>query len=317
MKRKNALGTPRALDATRTRRGSQQTAGGRAVGAGQDIDASGRISGADGPEFYYDDQKRRRIRVDGLTLEVSAHSPTAIRARLGRGMETGRDGIDTKIDGTSIRRAPDGSHQARPSASEVLADSATTSLGSNVSEMILRLQTNKANAADVAASVAALQALINANTSAIEAAQAAIAALQANTVGAGQGLSGGGSVPSNPVLAAAFGTTSGMCMQGNDSRVTPSIVVCTGATVNLTNTGDVIVEIDNSAANCTVNLMAATSALAGRRVTCVVTGYSAIRTITCAVTGGSLIEGAASVLLTLLGTMRTWYCTGTAWRRCA
>lgn len=66
-------------------------------------------------------------------------------------------------------------------------------------------------------------------------ATAAEALLGAHTVTAGTGLTGGGAVTSNPVIAANFGQVAGTVMQGNDPRISApiNVVVTATTTVNL------------------------------------------------------------------------------------
>lgn len=101
-------------------------------------------------------------------------------------------------------------------------------------------------------------------------------------------------------------------LQANSLKVT-TIQQCANTTLDVAfdGIGDVIVEIDNSSASCTVNLPTASTIFAGRRITAVVIAYNGANTITIA---GSL-EGAASVALTALREFRTWYCTSTTWER--
>jgi hypothetical protein len=102
-RRRVTSGTPRALDPTRARRGSQQAAAGRVAGQGQTVDASGRTQADIGDEFFFDERGRQRLRVDDETVEIAPGSPRRVRA---------------KIADDSIVRSPHGM-MARPTADQV------------------------------------------------------------------------------------------------------------------------------------------------------------------------------------------------------
>lgn len=214
-KDRRVIGHVRALDSTRARRASQVTSAGEDVSAPLTLDRNGRRGLELGGNLFVNGKGQLDQRIGG-DLEISPSSPRQMRIRKGRGVKSGRNGVELDTDGSI--QFEGNKAMARPTASQVLADASTQSLGSTLAEMILRLQSNKANALDVAASVAALQALLDSHTASIAALQAAIAALQANTVGAGTGLAGGGAVASNPVLTANRGSGSDQVPPGNDSR---------------------------------------------------------------------------------------------------
>lgn len=115
-------GTPRALDGTRARRGSQQAASGAVAGRGATVDASGRLGLDLGPGFYFDERGRLNLLVDGVTLQVTPGSPSRLTLVLG----------DNSIQSTKKGIV------ARPMTSEVMDLD-----GVPLSDVIERLQLNK------------------------------------------------------------------------------------------------------------------------------------------------------------------------------
>lgn len=80
--RRRATGwIPRALDAVRARRASQQATIGETAGPGQIIDRSGRIVPNLGDVQYIDRNGKQQIRIDEASLHVVAGSPKRIAAR--------------------------------------------------------------------------------------------------------------------------------------------------------------------------------------------------------------------------------------------
>lgn len=77
MKRRNTMGTARALDPTRARRASQAAAVGQVAGAGMGVDPSGRLESKLGEGFFQDGSGVWQTRL-GFLLKLDPGSPKRV-----------------------------------------------------------------------------------------------------------------------------------------------------------------------------------------------------------------------------------------------